>query len=46
MKEFMFWLPVTKPDGTKESIEFKFVAESWTLARKMMSDAIKEINKA
>jgi hypothetical protein len=46
MKEFKFWLPVTGSAGVKESIPFVFNAPSWTQARKMMSDAMKEIRAA
>lgn len=43
MKQFKFWLPVVNSAGVTESIEFTFLATGWTAARKMMSDAIKEV---
>jgi len=46
MKQFTFWLPVVNSAGAKESIEFTFLAATWTQARKMMSDAIKEVKAA
>ena len=46
MKQFKFWLPVVNSAGVKESIEFTFLAAGWTQARKMMSDAVKEVRAA
>lgn len=43
MKQFKFWLPIANSTGVTESVEFTFLAASWTQARKMMSDAVKQV---
>lgn len=43
MKQFKFWFPVVNESGTTEPREFVFTAAGWTQARKMMSDAVKQV---